>query len=306
MNAVGSRIVAVVVALGLVAAAWLVGDGGSARAALGSATGPLVATDPGGAALLVASGLAPGGSRSGEVTVTNVGDAAGAFVLSASDLVDTAAPLSTVLDLAIEDVTAGRTVYDGPLDELTPVDLGSLAQNEARRYRFTVSFPSAGSDEADNAFQGASSSVTFVWTATGSGTSGAGGGVDTATDTRTPGQDVASTTVHSKGTPKATLTTRARQYSVKGRIATSISCQAACTATLTGTATSGTTRARLKTVRRTLAKAGAVRLRVKLPAAALRALAHRRTVEVSLRLTATMGTRVVTTRTTVRVLPARR
>lgn len=305
MPAVGSRIAAVLVALGLVASAWLVGDGGSARAALGSATGPLVATDPGDAAVLVASGLAPGASRSGEVTVTNVGDASGAFTLSPRDLVDTGAPLSTVLDLAIEDVTAGRTpsaVYAGPLDQLRGADLGSLAQSEARRYRFTVSFPSGESDDVDNAYQGASSSVTFVWTTAGSAASGSG----TATDTRTPGQDVGATTVRSTRAPRATLAARARQYGVNGRIAASIACEAACSVTLSGTASSGRVAKRMTPVRRTLRKAGGVRLRIKLPASSRAALARRRSVAVSLRLTAKMGTRVIVVRRTVRVLPARR
>lgn len=303
MAALGSRLVAVLVALGLVAGAWLVGDGGSARAALGSATGPLVATNPGDAAVLSASGLQPGASRSGEVTVTNVGDAAGAFVLSARDLVDSGAGLAGALSLVVEDRDAGRELYAGPLDGLRTVGLGSLAQGEARRYRFTVSFPSTGSDDEDNALQGASSSVTFVWTATGSGTSGAGAGASPeASDPPVAGQGVDATTARAPRALRAWLTARTRQHGVRGTVATSISCQAACAATLTGRAGS----AKLPVVRRTLRHAGAVRVRVKLPAPARRALAHGRTVKVTFRLTARMGTRAVTARKTVRMLASSR
>jgi hypothetical protein len=64
MPALGTRIAAALAALGLAAAAWLAGDGAGARAAVGQATGPLVATAPGDAALLVARNLAPGDARS--------------------------------------------------------------------------------------------------------------------------------------------------------------------------------------------------------------------------------------------------
>jgi len=94
MPAVRARIVVVVTALGVAAAAWLGGDGGGARAAIGQATGPLVATAPGDAAVLVAQNLAPGQEQAGEVTVTNAGDAAGGFALGTSGLTDAGAPLS--------------------------------------------------------------------------------------------------------------------------------------------------------------------------------------------------------------------
>jgi len=92
--------------------------------------GPLVATD-GNGAVLVAQGLRPGDSRVGEVTVVNAGDTSGALALSQADRVDSptpAGPLSAVLDLAVVDLTAGRTVFSGTLGALQNVALGDFAK----------------------------------------------------------------------------------------------------------------------------------------------------------------------------------
>jgi 3-phenylpropionate/trans-cinnamate dioxygenase ferredoxin component len=200
MAAARARLVTALVALGFVAAVWLGGDGGGARAALGQATGPLVTIAPGDAAVLVAQGLVPGVTRTGEVTVTNVGDSAGAFALSAGDLVDSVAPLSDVLALAVDEVTPGGAaapVFSGRLDALSGVALGTLGQGEARRYRFAVSFPSGRPDAVDNAYQGASTAVTFVWSTSSAEappTVAPPQGAN-ATDTRTPAISVSGITV---------------------------------------------------------------------------------------------------------------
>jgi hypothetical protein len=308
MAAASARIASAVVALAIVAATWFAGDGGGARAAIGQATGPLVATAPGDAAVLVAEGLAPGVARTGEVTVTNVGDAAGAFALSAGDLADSVAPLSEVLELAVDDVTPGRPtapVFAGHLDALTGVALGTLAQGEARRYRFTVRFPSGRPDDVDDAYQGASTSVTFVWAArAGEATSPATAssqGVPSS-DTRTPAISVASTAAGPGRARRATLTVRARQTGAGGFVVAWARCRTSCRLSVGGTASAGSTTARLRTVRRTLPRAGRVRVSLALPRAARAALAAGRPVTVALRLAATMGPRVVVVRRTVHVV----
>jgi hypothetical protein len=53
-------------------------------------------------------------------------------------------------------------VYSGKLASLSSVALGSMAQGEAHRYRFSVSLPS----DAGDSYQGTSSAVTFIWSAT--------------------------------------------------------------------------------------------------------------------------------------------
>lgn len=289
-----TRMVAALVALGLVVAAWLAGDGGGARAALGQATGPLVAVARGNAAVLVAEGLRPGDARAGEVTVTNAGDASGAFALSASDLVDTSPRLSGVLDLAVRDVTPGRAVapvYTGAVADLRTVELGTLAQGETRRYRFTVSFPSGRPEAIDNLYQGASTAVTFVWSTP------AQGGTPT---TGSPGIAVSPTISRPA---LATLTARARQSGKGGVVIATATCRAACRISLGGTASSRGVTLPLRAVRRTLPRAGRVGMRLALPARSRAALAAGRTVTVRLRLRTKVGKYVVEARRAVRLTP---
>ena len=295
MPAVHARIAAVVVALAVALTAWLLGDGGGARAAIGDATGPLVATAPSGA-ILVARNLVPGAAQSGEVTVTNVGDSSGGFALSASDLADAGAPLSGVLDLAVDDLTAGYGVYAGPLDALGSVTLGTLAQGEAHRYRFTVSFPGGRSPAEDDPYQGASTSVAFVWTATGTSTAGsppqppAGADADAAAPVTAAG---------SGRIPRSSIGAALRQTGAHGRVTTWVRCEAACRIQLTGTAAWGANKIRLSKVQGRLRSDGRVQMRVRLPRAARQAVAAGRKVTVRLRATVTMGSRVVVTRHTI-------
>ena len=142
----------------------------TALAVTAQATGPLVANDREGGAILRAAALAPGQKTSGEVTIRNAGDAAGAFTLSSSAGTDTGAPpagpLSGVLDLAITDVTGATPVplFAGKLAALPRVALGTFAAGAQRRYRFELTYPS-GPAVVDNAYQGASTSIRFDWDA---------------------------------------------------------------------------------------------------------------------------------------------
>jgi hypothetical protein len=292
MAALRARIVVVIAALGVAATAWLAGDGGGARAAIGQATGPLVATVPGDSAVLVARDLVPGGAQAGEVTVTNVGDAAGGFSLSASDLADAGAPLSGVLDLAVDDLTAARVVYSGPLNGLSSVALGTLAQGEAHRYRFTVRYPGGRSDALDNPYQGASSQVTFVWSATAIPTSGSG------SQPVAPAESAAApvTAAGTGRTPHSAIGAALRQTGAHGRVTTWVSCGAACRIELSGTASYTV---RLRKVRGRLDAAGRLNMRVKLPRLVRDAVARGQRVTVRLRAKATIGTHVVVTRRTI-------
>ena len=121
-----SSLTVVAVALAVLAAAVLGGGDGSARAAVGAATGPLVRSSAGTGAILVARDLRPGGGRTGDVTITNVGDSPGAFAMTASRPADssTTARLSSVLGLQIADVTPGRAtsvLYSGRLADLARI-----------------------------------------------------------------------------------------------------------------------------------------------------------------------------------------
>ncbi len=116
-------------------------------------------------AVLSASGMVPGDTVAGTVSITNEGDASGDFTLSATDLVDRPGPqggnLSEVLLLTIADSTLPDPVYDGPLDEFDSVQLGTWEPGEERTFEFVVNFA-----EGDNRYAQSSASVTFVWDAT--------------------------------------------------------------------------------------------------------------------------------------------
>ena len=289
------RVHVLVIALAVVVASLvpLHGDGESARAQVGAGTGPLVASDAAGA-VLMASGLKPGDVRAGEITVTNAGDSAGAFVLSAADRVDTptaAGPLSAVLDLTVSDLTTGRAVYAGKVSGLGQVALGNLAQGEAHRFRFVVAFPGGRSPAQDNPFQLASTTVSYVWSA----------GPPVATP---PSSTLGTAAPSPARLPTARLSGALRQRAKDGRLRITLLCEAACRATVTASATKGA-KARLRTTKRTLRKAGRVSLRLKLPTRVRAARAKGRRVTVTVRLRATIGGRTVTARKSVRLSTSR-
>jgi hypothetical protein len=304
MAAVRSRIATAVGALALLVAVCVGGDNGSARAAVGQATGPLIGSSLAGAAILEATGLAPGHVRSGEITMTNVGDVSGAFALGSSGLVDT--PLGRKLDLLVQDVTPGRapvTMYYGKLSALSTVGLGNMAQGEAHRYSFQISLPS----DAGNSYQGAATAISFTWSATGEDPGEAPAPAPApAPATTVPAPPKATTAGGTIKAPRATLTARARQKASGGAVSAWVTCSSGCRVALGGSATVGSKRVMLRTARRTLRKAARVQMRIALPAQARRALAGGRPVTVHLSLRATVGTRAVAVRRTVRITPASR
>ena len=97
------------------------------------ATGVLTMSRSGSGAILSASGMKIGDTVNGSVTITNTGTLAGSYTLSG----------------------------------FSSASLGTFAANgDAHTFYFHVSLPSAGSDTADNAFQGLSTSESFTWSAT--------------------------------------------------------------------------------------------------------------------------------------------
>jgi hypothetical protein len=284
-------VVAVALAVAVGSALPLQGRGDSARAEVGSATGPLVATDSGGA-VLVARGLRPGDNRVGEVTVVNAGDTSGALALSQADRVDSptpAAPLSAVLDLTVMDVTAGRMVFAGKIAALQNVALGDFAQGDAHRYRFVVSFPGGGSPALDNQLQVASTTVSYVWSA---------GPVAPA-----PAPASLGTTTVSRPAPTARLVATARQRARGGSVRLQLTCEAACGARFTATAGAGL---RVRPATRSLRTSGRVMVRLALPRRTRAALSagHDTTVRVTARVS--IGGRNLVLRKAVRLSSMRR
>ena len=307
MAAARSRLAIALAALGIAFAACFGGDHGSARAAVGNATGPLIGSPLAGAAILSASGMAPGDVRTGYIDVTNIGDTAGSFALGAIGLTPT--PLAHELDLDVRDVTAGRTatvVYSGKLASLSSAALGDMAQGEAHRYRFSVSLP----PDAGDSYQSASSAVTFLWSATApepAATPPASPAPPTGTTparATTAQAPTKATTAGATVKSGATIVAPARQKGTK--VSATVACVAKCRIAVSGTAVVGSVKVKLKPVTRTLTKGRRLTVTVTLPTAARLALAAGRPVTVRLSIQAKVGTRVVTVHRTVRVMPASR
>ena len=310
MAAARSRLAVALAALGIAFAACFGGDHGSARAAVGNATGPLVGSPLAGAAILTANGMAPGDVRTGYIDVTNIGDTAGSFALASAGLIPT--PLAHELDLDVRDVTPGGTatvVYSGKLASLTSVALGDMAQGEAHRYRFSVSLPA----DAGDSYQGASTAVTFMWSATAPEPT-----VTPPSSTTTPGTATTpARATTAQAPPKATtaggtvksaaiVSAPAVQKAKGGKVSATVACVDRCKIAVSGTAVVGSAKVKLKPVTRTLTKGKRLSVTVTLPPAARLALAAGRPVTVRLTVRAKVGTRVVTVRRTVRIMPASR
>ncbi|HEU4701775.1 MAG TPA: hypothetical protein VFS37_04770 [Conexibacter sp.] len=130
-----------------------------------------------GSAALTVTALAPGHSDTDTVDVVNTGDLTARFTLGASGLLDRPASpaLSAKLDLVVKDLgdpacasscPSPVTRWSGKLAALDSASLGSWAPGAKRRISFTVSMPDGGSG-AENAYQGASTTIDFGWTAAG-------------------------------------------------------------------------------------------------------------------------------------------
>jgi spore coat-associated protein N len=132
------------------------------------ASGILRMTNPNaGSAILSASGMGPGDTRTGTLTLTNSGSVAGSYRLTASGAVDmpTSPGLSQTLNLTIEDTTSGPAInlYTGTLGSFTQASLGTFTPGQARSYRFEIAWPA---NSANGQLQGAQTSMTFDWAGT--------------------------------------------------------------------------------------------------------------------------------------------
>ena len=132
-----------------------------------AASGILKRANPGaGAAILSASGMKPGDTRSGTLSISNDGSVGGSYQLSANGLTDTpiSPSLSSTLNLSIDDTTSGpaTNVYSGTLAAFSQATLGSFTASQSRTYKFQLSWPSTSTNSA---LQGAQTSVTFAWKA---------------------------------------------------------------------------------------------------------------------------------------------
>jgi hypothetical protein len=122
--------------------------------------------------------MVPGNTATGSVTIKNTGSANGTFTLAPATPVDTPASpgLSKKLTLTIVDTgdptcvsscPANVTLYSGTIfAEPSTIALGQFTPNQQHQYVFTVTFPDGGANGADNAYQGASTSVNYSFFST--------------------------------------------------------------------------------------------------------------------------------------------
>jgi hypothetical protein len=131
-----------------------------------SDTGNVTLTNSlGGGAVLSAADMAPGRTVSGTVTIANTGDAAAALTLAQSPPEDDpgigGGRLSSVLTLEIEDATAQRSVYSGPLSELSSVTAGVLDPGARHVFQFSVRMADVAPSRP---YQHAATTVRYEWT----------------------------------------------------------------------------------------------------------------------------------------------
>jgi spore coat-associated protein N len=168
----------------MVAAALAVGSGANFNSTSANPTNVFTAgtisqsNSKASAAILTASNVVPGATATGTVDIKNTGSANGTFTLTHTVPVDTPASpgLSKKLTLTIVDqgdptcVTscpAFVTLYTGTIfAQPSTIALGQFAPNATHRYVYTMTFPDGGTAGADNAYQGASTTVGYTWFST--------------------------------------------------------------------------------------------------------------------------------------------
>lgn len=115
-----------------------------------------------GQSIVGASGMVPGDSRVGSISIVNEGDVAGNVTLGLDELVESgSAKLSAVLELTVQDVTGTPVqLWSGKLGTLGSVEVGSFAPSQNREFRFTLAWPPGSTDPG---LQGATTSFAFEW-----------------------------------------------------------------------------------------------------------------------------------------------
>jgi hypothetical protein len=159
-----SLLVAVgILALALPAAFGAGARGGGAEPVEVFSSGSLISAEASGGAQLSVAGMVPGQSRSATIQVSNGGDGAAAFSVSAQTADEIAVggvPLSSTLRLRVE-TTGAQQLYEGPIGSMPALRLGQIVAGAERAYRFTVTLPASSGNEVT----GSSLSASFAWNA---------------------------------------------------------------------------------------------------------------------------------------------
>jgi hypothetical protein len=118
--------------------------------------------------VLQVGNIAPGDSRSSEVTLENAGTQPGDLTLALTD-VSEAPPdggqLSSHLLLSVEDLNSGEQ-WTAPWNDFSAQSLGEIDAGEARTFRLTVTLPDGGPGGSDDSLQGSQTRGDLIWRAT--------------------------------------------------------------------------------------------------------------------------------------------
>lgn len=160
------------IALGLIVLAAAVAVGSTAvftssdaNAGNAFAVGDLEVDGPN-EAIFTAENMAPGDVKNGSATIENTGSVSGEFSMSAEVTDDSpgSPKLSDELELTVTDNATDEVVYGpGSFEQMEDEPLGEWSGGEKNTYDFAVEFPS--SIQNQNAFEGTSTEVKFIWNA---------------------------------------------------------------------------------------------------------------------------------------------
>jgi hypothetical protein len=112
-------------------------------------------------AIVDTSGMKPGETRTGSVTLTNK-KAGGTFSLGFSGLGSSTLASTLLLTVAKSSGTTNEQLYSGPLASVPTLALGTLATGKTLGLKFTYAWPA---DQVDPALQGQSIPLVLNWSA---------------------------------------------------------------------------------------------------------------------------------------------
>ena len=124
-------------------------------------------------AILTAGNMKPTDQVNGFVDIKNTGTLPGAFSLSkvvSGETASFASKLTVVITdtgdpACVVSCPPASQVYSGAIAAMGARALGTFAAGDTHRYTFVVTFPDGGANGADNAYQGATATVAYSWTA---------------------------------------------------------------------------------------------------------------------------------------------
>jgi hypothetical protein len=237
--------------------------------------------------------IAPGESRSSEVTLQNTGTQPGNLTLALTDVTDTppsGGQLSSHLLLSVEDLASGGQ-WTAPWTDSSPRSLGPINAGQERTFRLTVTLPDAGPGGSDDTLQGAQTRGHLRWRATtgdpvpppdpppGEPPPDSTPGTEAPPTPKPPARRAPQVRLDLDGSQQRILTTRSLSFLVR----CDERCRLSAYAIVPGR---GGRHVRTRTVTRTQRARQPVRVRVRIPLASLtrirRKLSHHQRVSIRL------------------------